>query len=150
MTAHTHRRLTVQAALFAVLAVPFFAQVAGGQRPNTPRRDSATTPAYRVVASRALTRTAVISPQDRTDAGLRRLGPQLRSDYAVFPVIFVWVFDDLKAAMVADPTASRPGSADRYWQRHFIAGYEKNRMTGHHEYYYWPNGGLGKQLNVSY
>ena len=112
-----------------------------------------TSPAYKVVLSRAAMRIAVISPKDRTPDKLRALCQRLKTDFAAMPIVLIMVFDDPKAAAMYDRMVASGGSlgeaTDTYYDQHTVANYSRNRNTGHNQYTYWPQGGRARPIDSS-
>jgi hypothetical protein len=97
-------------------------------------------------------RLIVIPDTAGNEASLRALGEELRYDTREGRNAFVQVYTSARAAAMRHQairgTLSRRSSA--FYDRHFVAQYDRNANTGYHQLTITPKGVDGPQIEVSY
>jgi hypothetical protein len=109
---------------------------------------------YKVVQSRAKVRIILIPKACRNEKFLRELGSKIKDDFQSQPNIIVNVFDELNAAKMYDELIAAGGSLgkekDKYYDKHYVAVY--NKFSNNHEnlYVITLEGYNGHQIEINY
>jgi len=139
--------------LLAAGAVLAAGQAARAQKPSAPAATLSNVP-YTVVEQSGRQRVVLISPKYRSVALLRRLGEEFRDAFRSERIVFVIVFDDAKAARMFDKMFAAGGSLgreDAFYDKHNVAGYNKNMNSGENLFVIYPYGaGDDRQIDVKY
>jgi hypothetical protein len=130
------------------------AQEAERERQEAERERQEAAVSYQVVLTRAKFRAVVVSPAYRNMQAMRALGDRLRSDFNSEPLVIVAIFDNARAASMADRMLDSGGSldpdSDRFYDQHYIGNYSKNTGTGHHAFTILVQGLSGPQTDIQY
>jgi len=82
------------------------------------------------------------------------LGNKLRNDFAAEQIVFVLIFDDMRAAELWDKMLDAAGSLgareDRFYDKHRIGSYGKNNHSAFHQYIITLQGLDGPQHEINY
>jgi hypothetical protein len=92
----------------------------------------------------------VIDPANRNEADLRSLGEALKYESREDRNAVVTIFDDVKAAAMAEHSDNLDGEDDRFYAKHLVGAYLKNANTAFHALKIMLNGVDGSEIVVSY
>ncbi len=109
---------------------------------------------YTIVETRASMRIVFVPPSCRNLEAMAALGNKLRNDFAAEQIVFVLIFDDMRAAELWDKMLDAAGSLgareDRFYDKHRIGSYGKNNHSAFHQYIITLQGLDGPQHEINY
>jgi hypothetical protein len=80
-------------------------------------------------------RVISVEPTSLNLESMKALGKTLSEEFAAAPIVGVLIFDDMRAAsmydrMIDSADLSLGAEKDRFYDRHHIASYNKNKYSG--------------------
>lgn len=92
----------------------------------------------------------IVDPKLRNEKDIRLLGETLKYDTRNNKIVILSVYDNIKAATLAELSGDLTKSQEAFWNKHLIASYNKNINTGLHRLNITLHGIDGKIITVQY
>ncbi len=92
----------------------------------------------------------IVNPKFRNEKDIRLLGETLKYDTRNNKIVILSVYDNIKAATLAEQSGDLTKSKEAFWDKHLIASYTKNVNSGLHRMIITLHGTDGKSITVEY